>query len=105
MAAGSPAAPRGRWPTTSGSATSESIAPAAKNERPKTTPPDVAAEEAERGCSEKISVPNSARTIDGVPAIISIVDSASARERDGRPYSLSQTATADPDRERDGHRR
>ena len=80
--------------TTSGSATSESIAAAAKNERPKTTPSEVRLRKPS-AVLEKITVPNSARTIEGMPAIISIVDSATRASADGRPYSLSQTAIAD----------
>ena len=45
---------------------------------------------------EKITVPNRARTIDGTPAIISIVDSAARASAAGRPNSVSQTATATP---------
>ena len=45
---------------------------------------------------EKITVPNSASTIEGMPAIISIVDSTTRASADGRPYSLSQTAIATP---------
>ena len=45
---------------------------------------------------EKITVPNSASTIDGVPAIISTVDSTIRARPKGRPNSLSQTAIATP---------
>ena len=45
---------------------------------------------------EKITVPNSASTIDGVPAIISTVDSTIRARAKGRPNSLSQTAIAMP---------
>jgi hypothetical protein len=41
-------------------------------------------------------VPKSASTIDGVPAIISIVDSAARASAKGRPYSLSQTPMPSP---------
>ena len=50
---------------------------------------------------EKITVPNSASTIDGVPAIISTVDSTTRARAKGRPNSLSQTAIAMPERQRD----
>ena len=81
--------------TTSGSATSESIAAAAKKERPKTTPSEVRLRKPS-AVLEKITVPNSASTIEGMPAIISIVDSATRASATGRPYSLSQTAIATP---------
>ena len=45
---------------------------------------------------EKITVPNRARTIDGMPAIASIVDSAARASAAGRPNSESQTAIATP---------
>ena len=44
----------------------------------------------------KIRVPNSASTIDGVPAIISMVDSATRASANGRPNSLSHTPTPMP---------
>ena len=45
---------------------------------------------------EKITVPNRARTIEGMPAIASIVDSVTRASAAGRPYSTSQTAIATP---------
>jgi hypothetical protein len=69
--------------------------PAARNERPKTTPPDSRLKKAS-AVLEKMTVPNSARTIDGVPAIISTVDSTMRASAKGRPNSLSQTAIATP---------
>ena len=45
---------------------------------------------------EKITVPNRARTIEGMPAIASIVDSVIRASAAGRPYSTSQTAIAIP---------
>ena len=42
------------------------------------------------------STPNSASTIDGAPAIISIVESVMRASAAGRPYSLSYTATPTP---------
>ena len=81
--------------TISGSATSESIAAAPKNERPKTTPSVVAAEEAERRAREDQRAEQ--RQDDrGLPAIVSIVDSATRASAVGRPYSVSQTAMPTP---------
>ena len=54
-----------------------------------------AAEEAERGAGEDHE-PKIARTIDGVPAIISTADSTTRASATGRPYSVSQTAIATP---------
>ena len=45
---------------------------------------------------EKITVPNRARTIEGMPAIASIVDSVIRASAAGLPYSTSQTATPTP---------
>ena len=45
---------------------------------------------------EKITVPNSARTIEGMPAIASIVDSVIRASAAGRPNSTSQTAIPIP---------
>ena len=81
--------------TTSGRATNESIAPAAKNERPSTIPPVVWLRNPSAGASNN-SVPNRASTIDGVPASISIVDSATRASARGRANSLSHTAIAIP---------
>ena len=81
--------------TISGSATSDRIAPAAKNERPNTTPPELRLRKPSAGL-EKTTVPNSASTIDGVPATISTADSVSRASANGRPYSLSHTAVATP---------
>ncbi len=81
--------------TTSGSATSESIAEAAKKERPKTTPSELRLRKPS-AVLEKITVPNRARTIEGMPAIASIVDSVIRASAAGRPYSTSQTAIATP---------
>ena len=90
--------------TISGSATSESIAEAAKKERPKTTPSVVRLRKPS-AVLEKITVPNRARTIEGMPAIASIVDSVIRASAAGRPYSTSQTAIATPagQRDRDPH--
>ena len=41
-------------------------------------------------------MPNSARTIEGMPAIASIVDSVTRARAAGRPYSTSQTAIPIP---------
>ena len=41
-------------------------------------------------------MPNSARTIEGMPAIASIVDSVTRARPAGRPYSTSQTAMPMP---------
>ncbi len=81
--------------TTSGRATSDSIAPAAKNDLPNTTPPLIS-DRKPRACVSNSRMPNSARTTDGAPASISTVDSASRASATGRPYSLSQTATPTP---------
>ena len=81
--------------TISGSATSESIAEAAKKERPKTTP-SVLRLRKPSAVLEKITVPNRASTIEGMPAIASIVDSVIRASAVGRPYSTSQTAIATP---------
>ena len=81
--------------TISGSATSESIAEAAKKERPKTTP-SVLRLRKPSAVLEKITVPNRASTIEGMPAIASIVDSVIRASAAGRPYSTSQTAIATP---------
>ena len=86
--------------TTSGRATSESIAAAAKKERPKTMPSEVRLRKPS-AVLEKITVPKRARTIEGMPAIASIVDSVIRARPAGRPYSTSQTAIADADRQRD----
>ena len=83
--------------TISGSATSESIAEAAKKERPKTTPSEVRLRKPS-AVLEKITVPNRARTIEGMPAIASIVDSV-IRARAVGPPVLDQ-----PDRDRDAGR-
>ena len=45
---------------------------------------------------EKITVPKRARTIEGMPAIASTVDSVIRARAAGRPYSTSQTATPMP---------
>ena len=45
---------------------------------------------------EKITVPNSARTIDGIPAITSIVDSAARASATGRPNSRQPDGDRDP---------
>ena len=81
--------------TISGRATSESIAEAAKKERPKTTPSEVLLRKP-RAVLPKITVPNRARTIEGIPAIASIVDSVIRARAAGRPYSVSQTAIPTP---------
>ncbi len=86
--------------TISGSATSESIAEAAKKERPKTMP-SVLRLRKPSAVLEKITVPNRASTIEGMPAIASIVDSVIRASAVGRPYSTSQTAIAMPGRQRD----
>ena len=83
--------------TISGSATSESIAEAAKKERPKTTPSEVRLRKPS-AVLEKITVPNRARTIEGMPAIASIVDSVIRASAVG-PAVLDQ-----PDRDRDAGR-
>jgi hypothetical protein len=83
--------------TTSGKATRESIVEAAKKERPKTTPSEVRLRKPS-AVLEKITVPNRARTIEGMPAIASIVDSAIRASAAGRPYSTNQTRDADADR-------
>ncbi len=91
--------------TTSGSATSESIVEAAKKERPKTTPSEVRLRNPST-VLEKIRVPNSARTIEGMPAIASIVDSTTRARADG-PAVLGQPdgdADADRHRYRGAHR-
>ncbi len=44
----------------------------------------------------KITVPNRASTIEGMPAIASIVTSVIRASARGRPYSTSQTAIATP---------
>ena len=54
---------------------------------------------------EKITVPNSASTIEGVPAIISTVDSTMRARAKGLPNSLSQTAIAIAERQGDRDRR
>ena len=81
--------------TISGSATSESIVAAAKKERPKTTPSEVRLRKPS-AVLEKITVPNRARTIEGMPAIASIVDSVIRARVAGRPYSTSQIAIPTP---------
>ena len=81
--------------TTSGRATSESIVEAAKKERPKTTPSELRLRKPS-AVLEKITVPNRARTIEGMPAIASIVDSVIRARPAGRPYSTSQTAMPMP---------
>src|SRR2546423_15510282 len=45
---------------------------------------------------EKISRPNSASTMSGIPASISIADSVARASEKGRPYSLSHTAITTP---------
>ncbi len=87
--------PARTFDTTSGRATRDSIAPAAKNERPYTTPLEVRLKKPRAGLWNRM-IPNRARTIDGVPAIISIADSATRASAEGRPYSLSHTAIAIP---------
>ena len=81
--------------TISGRATSESIVAAAKKERPKTTPSEVRLRKPS-AVLEKITVPNRARTIEGMPAIASIVDSVTRASAAGRPYSTSQIAMPTP---------
>ncbi len=83
--------------TTSGRATSESIAAAAKKERPKTTPSEVRLRKPS-AVLEKITVPKRASTIEGMPAIASIVDSV-IRARRRRAAVLDQP-DRDPDTDR-----
>ena len=82
--------------TISGSATSESIAAAPKKERPKTIPSVVVWLRKPSAGLEKMTMPNSARTMVGIPAIASMVDSATRASAVGRPYSESQTAIPTP---------
>jgi hypothetical protein len=81
--------------TTSGSATSESIAPAAKKDLPNTTPALVSDRKPSTGDSNR-RIPNRASTTEGAPASISTVDSTTRANPAGRPYSLSHTATPTP---------
>ncbi len=81
-------------PKTSGSAISDIIAPAARNERPKTPPPEAVNESGARIGSWKIARPKIAMTMSGVPATTSIPDSTARASGAGLPYSTSQTADA-----------
>ena len=83
-------------PTTSGSASSDIIAPAVKNERPNTDPPAEVCERNARKGRENINRPKIASTTLGAPAIISMPDSTARASPAGRPYSPSHTATATP---------
>src|SRR4051812_18479420 len=82
-------------PTISGRATTESIAAQAKKERPTTTP-ELDWLRKPMKVEPKRIVPKRARTTEGTPAIISIVDSHTRASAVGRPYSVSHTATATP---------
>ncbi len=83
-------------PTISGSASSDIIAPAVKNERPNTDPPAEVCERNARNGRENINSPKIASTTLGAPAIISMPDSTARASAAGRPYSPSHTATATP---------
>ena len=72
------------------------IAPAVKNERPKTAPPSAVKERKLKKLCWKTSRPKIASTMLGVPATISTPDSTARASQAGRPYSVSQTAIATP---------
>ena len=82
--------------TTSGSAIRDSIAPAAKNDLPNTTPSEVVSDRKPSALESNSRIPNRASTTEGAPASISTVDSTTRASAVGRPYSLSQTATPTP---------
>ena len=86
-----------------GSAISDIIAPAAMNERPNTPPPAAVNENGANRPSWKIARPNSAITMSGVPATISMLDSTTRASHVGRPYSAIHSAlpTASGDGEHD----
>ena len=89
-------------PTISGSAISDIIDPAIRNERPNAvSAPSGLNESAERNASEKMMRPKIASTIDGVPAMTSTPDSTARARPRGRPYSVSHSAIADAERQRD----
>ncbi len=79
---------------TGGIASSDIIAPAARNERPYTPPPSAVNDSGENTPSWKIARPNSAITMSGVPATISMLDSTTRASQLGRPYSAIHTALA-----------
>jgi hypothetical protein len=87
---------RARRAEDSGSAISDIIAPAAKNERPNTALPSAVNDRKDRICWENRSSPKIASTMLGVPATISIPDSTERASQDGRPYSVSHTAAPTP---------
>ena len=69
------------------------------NELPNTPPPDALKENGANTPSWKIDRPNSAITMSGVPATISMLDSTTRASQLGRPYSAIQIAAADGERE------
>ena len=84
-----------------GSAISDIIAPAAKNDLPNTPPPAALNENGAKMPSWKIDRPNSAITMSGVPATISMLDSTTRASQVGRPYSAIQIALAHGQRHRE----
>ena len=81
-------------PKTIGSAMSDIIAPAVRNERPNTAPPWAVKERIEKMPCWKSARPKMAMTMSGVPATISMPDSTARASHDGRPYSTIQIAVA-----------
>ena len=88
-------------PTTSGSASSDIMMPATKNDCPVTSPSLARWERKPRKLRANSSRPKIANTMLGTPAIISIDDSTARANPDGRPYSDSHVASATPERSRD----
>ena len=77
---------------TIGRAISDIIAPAVRNERPKTAPPAAVNDIQPKMLCWKRTRPKSAITMSGVPAMISIPESISRASQVGRPYSTIHVA-------------
>ena len=92
-------------PTISGSAINAIIAPAVKNERPKTAPPSAVNDRKLKNCCENRIRPKIASTMLGVPATTSTADSTARASQNGRAYSRQPDRGRDPghDRQRRAH--
>ncbi len=88
-------------PTTSGSASTDIMIPALRNDWPLTVPLLALPERNPNSGRAKINSPNSASTMLGIPAIVSIADSTARASHRGRAYSTSHTAIPTPGRRRD----
>ena len=92
MCAGTPCRPLRTETKIGGSAISDIIAPAARNDLPVMPPPSPTSETHAKRCSWNSARPTNAITMSGVPATISIADSTTRVSQRGRPYSTSHSA-------------